>query len=56
MGDAVSTSLEAVVALLQSLPLTFRCEADEGVKRLAIQASIPSTSSILCLARPLVNP
>jgi hypothetical protein len=39
MGDAVSTSLEGVVALLLSLPVTFRCEADQGVKRLAIQVS-----------------
>jgi len=37
LDQAVSTSLEAVLALLLSLPVTFRCEADQGVKRLAIQ-------------------
>lgn len=46
MGEAVSTSLQAVLAQLLSLPVTFRCKADEAVKRLALQARI--------LKRPLL--
>ena len=37
MGEAVATSRQALEALVQSLPVTFRCEADQGLKALRVQ-------------------